>query len=88
MRIPCPHCGERSNAEFIAHGPSGLVRPEGSGALGDWIDYAYFRTNPAGEHRELFYHAHGCRAWLTVIRDTRTHAIIGAESACPPRVSK
>jgi sarcosine oxidase subunit delta len=87
MRIPCPHCGERSSAEFIAHGPAGLPRPDGSGALSDWIDYAYFRDNPAGEHRELFHHAHGCRAWIAVTRDTRTHAVIAAEPVRPPRAS-
>ena len=44
-------------------------------------DYVYLRDNPAGPHRELWYHAGGCRAWLIVGRDTRTHAISGAEPA-------
>ena len=33
------------------------------------------RDNKAGPHRELFYHVGGCRTWLVVTRDTRTHAI-------------
>ena len=39
-------------------------------------DYVYLRDNPAGPHRELWYHGSGCRAWLVVTRDTRTHAIL------------
>ena len=38
-------------------------------------DYVYLRDNLAGEHRELWYHGAGCRAWLVVTRDTRTHMI-------------
>ena len=36
------------------------------------FDYVYLRDNPAGAHRELWYHGAGCRAWLVVTRDTRT----------------
>ncbi len=38
-------------------------------------DYVYLRDNPAGAHRELWYHGAGCRSWLVVARDTRTHQI-------------
>ena len=75
MRIVCPHCGERSVDEFVAYGTAGLVRPEDSAAMSDWVRYVYLRDNPAGPHRELFYHVGGCRAWLIVTRDTGTHAI-------------
>lgn len=76
MRIPCPYCGERSVDEFTALGDATVSRPEGSGDTGVWIDYVYFRDNPAGRHHELFYHHGGCRAWLVVERDTRTHGIL------------
>jgi heterotetrameric sarcosine oxidase delta subunit len=79
MRIPCPHCGERSAGEFVTGGPAGLRRPEGSDRLEDWIAYAHERDNPAGPHRELFYHAHGCRNWIVVARDTRSHAVLSAD---------
>ena len=38
-------------------------------------DYVYLRDNPAGLHRELWYHGAGCHAWLVVTRNTRTHEI-------------
>jgi methylglutamate dehydrogenase subunit B len=82
MRIACPHCGERDVQEFSYLGDAALVRPEGPGASAQAMhDYVYLRDNPAGPHRELWYHAAGCHAWLVVTRDTRTHAIAGAEPA-------
>jgi len=76
MRIRCPYCGERSNDEFTVLGDADalMARPSGDDAAA-FYDYAYLRTNPAGQHRELWYHAAGCRRWLVVTRDTRTHAI-------------
>lgn len=81
MRIPCPYCGERPVDEFTALGDATVLRPEGSGDAGVWIDYVYFRDNPAGRHHELFYHHGGCRAWLVVERDTRTHEIFSVMPA-------
>ncbi len=83
MRIPCPHCGERDSGEFAYHGDAAPRRPDGKGPreLQEFIDYAYPRDNPAGPHRELWYHQGGCRAWLVVTRDTRTHEIFAAEPA-------
>ena len=37
--------------------------------------YVYLRDNPAGPLDELWHHVGGCRAWLVVRRDVRTHAI-------------
>lgn len=65
MRIPCPHCGERDVAEFLCRG--------------EVADDVHLRTNPIGPLAEHWYHAQGCRRWLVVTRDTRTHAILGAE---------
>ena len=81
MRIPCPHCGPRGSEEFSYLGAAGLRRPAEAAPLADWSDYVHLRANPAGPHRELWHHAHGCRRWLVVTRDTRTHAIAGAEDA-------
>lgn len=83
MRITCPHCGNRSVAEFVAMGPAGLQRPAPDASAEAWVDYVYTRDNPAGAHRELFYHASGCRAWLVVERDTRTHLITSVKAARP-----
>ena len=45
------------------------------------FDYVYLRDNPAGRHRDLWYHGSGCRTWLVVTRDTRTHEIFGVDYA-------
>ena len=39
-------------------------------------DYLNLRENPAGPNAELWQHAHGCRVWLRVVLDTRTHAVL------------
>ncbi len=76
MRVRCPYCGERSNDEFTVLGDADalLARPAENDAQA-FYEYAYVRANPAGQHRELWYHAAGCRRWLIVTRDTRTHEI-------------
>jgi heterotetrameric sarcosine oxidase delta subunit len=75
MRIPCPFCGDRDAAEFVYRGDASPVRPaEDEG----FYDYVYLRENPAGPLREHWYHAQGCRNWLMVVRDTRSHEIFGA----------
>ena len=83
MRLPCTHCGERDSGEFAYYGDATLKRPDGLGPdeMEAFVDYAYRRDNPAGPHRELWYHAAGCRSWIVVARDTRTHEIFGAEPA-------
>jgi heterotetrameric sarcosine oxidase delta subunit len=78
MRIKCPYCGERDAAEFAYLGAADLARPDPD-ATDAFYDYVYFRDNPAGPHAELWYHAGGCRSWLRVMRDTRTHAISNAQ---------
>jgi sarcosine oxidase subunit delta len=82
MRIPCPYCGERSNDEFTILGDADaiLARPTGNDAA-TFHDYLYLRGNPAGQHRELWHHSAGCRRWLIVSRDTRTHVVLGATLA-------
>ena len=82
MRIPCPHCGERDRREFTILGDADPVRPDGMDADGGTMyDYVYSRRNAAGSHREFWYHAAGCHAWLVVERDTLTHAITSVASA-------
>jgi sarcosine oxidase subunit delta len=86
MRIRCVHCGERGNEEFVVLGDAAPERPHAPGPLTEeelqrWHDYVYLRDNPAGRHRELWYHAAGCRAWLVVDRDTRTHEVVEVTAA-------
>ena len=79
MRLPCPYCGERDLGEFVYRGDAAPLRPEADDAA--FADYVYLRSNPAGALAEHWYHAQGCRQWLVVQRDTRTHVIAGARLA-------
>lgn len=82
MRINCPCCGPRDNGEFAYLGDATLARPESMNAtIEQMTAYVHDRDNPAGAHRELWYHASGCRSWLVVQRDTRTHEIAGVAFA-------
>jgi sarcosine oxidase subunit delta len=49
-----------------------------------WVDYVYFRDNPAGPLDELWFHGAGCRSWLHVLRDTRTHDILASAPVGEP----
>lgn len=77
MRIPCPHCGDRSHAEFSYRGDAAPVRPHALGSADQALfhDYVYLRANPAGQLTEWWQHTGGCRAWLAVERDVTTHAV-------------
>jgi len=46
-----------------------------------FYEYVYLRNNPAGDHKELWYHEHGDRSWLVITRDTVTHIISKVELA-------
>jgi sarcosine oxidase subunit delta len=87
MRIPCPFCGDRDLVEFTYLGDATLTRPDPSAPNAEraFHDYVYLRDNPAGPHREFWHHVSGCRSWLIVTRDTRSHEILAAEFAEPAR---
>jgi sarcosine oxidase subunit delta len=89
MRIPCPHCGLRDVREFTYRGDATPERPDPAApdAVDRFVDYVYFRDNKAGLHREFWYHAFGCQAWLVVTRDTQDHAISAAQSLHPNAAS-
>jgi sarcosine oxidase subunit delta len=83
MIIHHPILGPRDAQEFVYLGDASLIdRPDGMKAgVEAFHDYLYIRTNPAGEHRELWYHEQGDRSWLVVTRNTVTHEITGVELA-------
>ena len=80
MIINCPHCGKRSAAEFSYEGDATLKRPKGEQANNEsaWYDYVYARKNSVENHYELWHHLAGCRQYVVVTRNLRTHEI----SAC------
>ncbi|MCV6591508.1 MAG: sarcosine oxidase subunit delta [Silicimonas sp.] len=83
MIINHPLLGPRDAAEFTVLGDASLIhRPDGLTASDeDMHYYAYLRDNPAGLHRELWYHEQGDRSWLVVTRNTLTHDIEKVELA-------
>ncbi len=84
MIIDHPLLGPRDAAEFVCLGDASLIdRPDGmaDGAEAAFHDYLHLRDNPAGEHRELWYHELGDRSWLVVTRNTLTHEITKVELA-------
>ena len=77
MRLSCPVCGERDLREFAYRGSAKLMaRPAADAGAAAFHDYLNLRDNPAGPNAELWHHEWGCRAWLRVVRDTRTHAVL------------
>ena len=79
MIINHPHLGPRDANEFTILGDASLInRPDSQAGDADdaFYNYQYLRDNPAGLHRELWFHEQGDRSWLVVTRDTVTHAVI------------
>lgn len=76
LRLTCPTCGVRPLEEFLYGGelpvvPDAITEPDARD-----VDRAWMRGNPEGACTERWFHAHGCRRWLTLVRDTRTDAVI------------
>ena len=76
IRIPCPHCGSRPIEEFfygeVPVVPDSIADPDERD-----LDRAFMHENAEGPVVERWFHAHGCRRWTTVRRDTRTDEILG-----------
>jgi heterotetrameric sarcosine oxidase delta subunit len=80
LLIPCPWCGPRDEVEFRYGGEAHIVRPVEPDAIDNtaWTDYLYIRANPKGVLAERWSHAHGCRRWFNLLRDTVSHRILAA----------
>ena len=72
--------------EFLYLGDATVRRPDAASdtAMQDFVDYVFIRPNPAGVHREFWFHNGGCQRWLVVTRDTTNHAVLKAELASNP----
>ena len=81
MIIDCPHCGARDSSEFYFRGEAPVQRPDYADGTDAFVDYVYARSNVAGLGWEHWHHAAGCRNWLLIERDTRTHMIHSVQIA-------
>lgn len=84
MMINHPLLGPRDAQEFTYLGDASLMaRPDwkDENVAEKFHDYMYLRDNPAGLHRELWFHEQGDRSWLVVTRNTVTHEITDVELA-------
>lgn len=80
LLIPCPWCGPRDETEFRCGGEAHIERPADPDACDDaaWAEYLYMHANPKGPLAERWVHAHGCRRWFNLQRDTVSHRITAA----------
>ena len=77
LLIKCPWCGERAETEFTYGGDATVRRPDPETASEtEWLDHIYLRDNPMGPHDEMWQHTSGCRQFLKVRRNVRTHEIL------------
>ena len=74
MRIDCPHCGQRAQAEFAYERTLDSIVTVDL-AADEAVQRLYQRTNPRGIDDELWRHSFGCRQWLVLRRHRTTHAI-------------
>ncbi len=74
LRLPCTHCGDRPFTEFTF---GGEVRPVDAPDPDADFARVFLRENVAGIQEERWFHAMGCRRWLTLHRDTVTNRIVG-----------
>jgi sarcosine oxidase subunit delta len=75
IRIDCPWCGPRDEAEFAYRGDATVRRPPAGVSEDAFFEYVRARTNPRGWHVEWWDHAAGCRRRLQVVRSTVTHEV-------------
>jgi len=84
LRIACPHCGPRDEAEFQYRGDATAARPVEGAGVEAYLAYVYERANPRGAHLEYWQHVHGCRRVVKALRHTVTHEIAWTGWACEP----
>lgn len=82
LLIDCPHCGPRAQAEFAYERTLDSVVTLAMPAE-EAVRRLYARANPRGLDDELWRHSYGCRQWLVLRRDRRTHEIVSVQLFSP-----
>jgi heterotetrameric sarcosine oxidase delta subunit len=74
--LTCPICGRRPIDEFTFGGERRPVPDWIEGDDARNLDEVWNFENPDGVTKERWFHAAGCRRWLTVQRDTSTDTVV------------
>jgi sarcosine oxidase, subunit delta len=74
LLIPCGQCGPRPVEEF-RYGGEVERRPPFDDEDARIVDEAWMLTNTDGLATERWFHAAGCRRWVTIERDTGSDRI-------------
>ena len=74
--LDCPRCGRRPLDEFSFGGERRSVPASITDADERDFDEVWVFENPDGASTERWFHAHGCRRWLTVRRDTSLDKVL------------
>lgn len=75
-RFDCPRCGRRPIEEFVFGGEHHTIPDAITDADARNLDEVWMFENPAGPTTERWFHAAGCRRWLTIRRDTTTDTVV------------
>jgi heterotetrameric sarcosine oxidase delta subunit len=76
--LTCPLCGRRPIDEFTFGGERRPVPDWIEGEDARNLDEVWNFENPDGVTMERWFHAAGCRRWLTVQRDTSTDTVVAS----------
>jgi len=76
--IDCPTCGRRPVDEYSFGGELRGVPDTITDPISRDVDYAWMYDNVDGLTSERWFHAAGCRRWLTLDRDTATDSVVQA----------
>ena len=79
LRIDCPYCGRRAQAEFAFDRALDAILPLDATPRAA-VEHLFARDNPKGWSWELWRHTAGCGAWLKLHRHTVTHQIAAVET--------
>ncbi len=74
--IDCPNCGRRPVDEFRFGGELRGFAASITDPVQRDVDYVWMYDNIEGITTERWFHAAGCRRWLTLRRDTITDKVI------------
>ena len=74
--LDCPNCGRRPLEEFVFGGERRPVPAWITDEADRDFDEVWIFENPDGPTTERWFHAAGCRRWLTVDRDTSVDHVL------------